>query len=43
MLTDALGRILMMENTMSMTTRHAEALAFVEQFLQRYQGASADA
>lgn len=42
MLTNALGRILMMENTMGMTTRHAEALEFVEQFLQRYEGASAD-
>ncbi len=42
MLTNALGRIVMMENTMGMTTRHAEALAFVEQFLQRYEGARAD-
>ncbi|MFJ2241594.1 hypothetical protein [Streptomyces sp. NPDC087859] len=41
MLTNTLGRILMMENTLGMTTRHAEALAFVEQFLQRYEGASA--
>jgi AcrR family transcriptional regulator len=40
MLTNALGRILMMENTMGMTTRHAEARTFVEQFLQRYEGAS---
>lgn len=42
MLTNALGRILMMENTMGMTTRHTEALAFVEQFLQHYEGTSAD-
>ncbi|MER5521678.1 helix-turn-helix domain-containing protein [Streptomyces sp. NPDC002763] len=42
MLANALGRILMMENTMGMTTRHAEALEFVEQFLQRYEGAPAD-
>ncbi|MEU6142728.1 helix-turn-helix domain-containing protein [Streptomyces sp. NPDC047081] len=42
MLTNALGRIIMMENTMGMTARHAEALAFVEQMLQRYEGASAD-
>ncbi|MEH0574129.1 MULTISPECIES: helix-turn-helix domain-containing protein [Streptomyces] len=43
MLTNALGRVLMMENTMGMSTRHAEVLAFVEQFLQRYEGASAPA
>ncbi|MFJ8057395.1 TetR/AcrR family transcriptional regulator [Streptomyces sp. NPDC096142] len=42
MLTNALGRIIMMENTMGLTTRHAEALAFVEQFLQRYEGAPAE-
>ncbi|MET9382640.1 helix-turn-helix domain-containing protein [Streptomyces sp. NPDC002928] len=36
-LTNALGRILMMENAMGMTTRHEEALAFVEQMLQRYE------
>lgn len=42
MLTNALGRILMMENTMGMTTRHTEALAFVEQFLQHYEGPPAD-
>ncbi|MEU6379045.1 helix-turn-helix domain-containing protein [Streptomyces sp. NPDC046909] len=42
MLTNALGRILMMENTMGMTARHAEALEFVERFLQRYEGAPAD-
>ncbi|MEB8341418.1 TetR/AcrR family transcriptional regulator [Streptomyces endophyticus] len=40
-LTNALGRILMMENTMGMTTRHEEAVAFVEDFLKRYEGASA--
>ncbi|MER5750117.1 helix-turn-helix domain-containing protein [Streptomyces sp. NPDC002088] len=39
-LTNALGRNLMMENAMGMTTRHEEALAFVEQMLQRYEGAS---
>jgi hypothetical protein len=33
----------MMENTMGMTTRHAEALAFVERFLERYEGAAAQA
>ncbi|MFF4260088.1 hypothetical protein ACFY1L_54015 [Streptomyces sp. NPDC001663] len=38
MLANALGRILMM----GMTTRHAEALEFVEQFLQRYEGAPGD-
>ncbi|MBA2951346.1 TetR/AcrR family transcriptional regulator [Streptomyces himalayensis] len=43
MLTNALGRILMMENAMGMTTRHEEALAFVEQILQRYEGATAPA
>lgn len=43
MLTNALGRIIMMENTMGMTARHAEALAFVEQFLQHHEGAVADA
>ncbi|MEU9449050.1 helix-turn-helix domain-containing protein [Streptomyces sp. NPDC048277] len=42
-LTNALGRIIMMENTMGMTTRHAEALDFVEQFLRRYEGTAADA
>ncbi|MFC8519375.1 TetR/AcrR family transcriptional regulator [Streptomyces sp. NPDC057257] len=42
MLTNALGRIIMMENTMGMTARHAEALAFVEQFLQRYESGAAD-
>ncbi|MGW3289022.1 TetR/AcrR family transcriptional regulator [Streptomyces sp. NPDC001002] len=42
MLANALGRILMMENAMGMTTRHTEALEFVEQFLQRYESASAD-
>lgn len=42
MLTNALGRIIMMENTMGLTTRHAEVLAFVEQFLQRYEGAPAE-
>ncbi len=42
MLANALGRILMMENTMGMTTRHAEALDFVEKFLQRYESAPAD-
>lgn len=42
MLTNALGRILTMENTMGMTTRHAEARAFVEGFLQRYEGAPTD-
>ncbi|MFD4511121.1 TetR/AcrR family transcriptional regulator [Streptomyces sp. NPDC058457] len=42
MLTNALGRILMMESAMGMTTRHAEALEFVERFLQRYEGAAAD-
>ncbi|MGI5460814.1 TetR/AcrR family transcriptional regulator [Streptomyces sp. CA-249302] len=42
MLTNALGRIIMMENTMGMTTRHAEALAFVEQVLERYEGTAAD-
>lgn len=40
MLTNALGRILMMENTMGMTTRHAEAVEFVEHFLQRYEPAA---
>lgn len=40
-LTNALGRILMMENTMGMTTRHEEAMAFVEDFLKRYEGAPA--
>ncbi|WP_232838169.1 TetR/AcrR family transcriptional regulator [Streptomyces geranii] len=38
MLTNALGRILMMENAMGMTTRHAEAREFVERLLQRYEG-----
>ncbi len=38
-LTNALGRILMMENTMGMSTRHAETIAFVEDFLKRYDGA----
>ncbi|MEU6352940.1 helix-turn-helix domain-containing protein [Streptomyces sp. NPDC047072] len=42
MLTNALGRILMMENAMGMTTRHAEASAFVEDFLRRYEGASTE-
>lgn len=42
MLTNALGRILMMENTMGMTTGHAEALEFVERFLQRYEGTSSE-
>ncbi|WP_405814026.1 TetR/AcrR family transcriptional regulator [Streptomyces sp. NBC_01390] len=42
MLTNALGRIIMLENTMGMTARHAEALTFVEQFLQRYEGSAAD-
>ncbi|MEU3339479.1 hypothetical protein ACWCQ1_30685 [Streptomyces sp. NPDC002144] len=42
-MTNALGRIIMMENTMGMTTRHTEALAFVEQFLERYEGAATDA
>ncbi|MFI5795037.1 TetR/AcrR family transcriptional regulator [Streptomyces sp. NPDC051677] len=42
MLTNALGRIIMMENTMGMTTRHTEAIAFVEQFLQRYESTAAD-
>ncbi|MEU1340134.1 helix-turn-helix domain-containing protein [Streptomyces sp. NPDC005827] len=40
MLTNALGRIIMMENTMGMTTRHADALDFVEWFLRRYEGAT---
>ncbi|MFJ9173972.1 TetR/AcrR family transcriptional regulator [Streptomyces sp. NPDC102360] len=40
-LTNALGRNLMMENAMGMTTRHEEALAFVEQKLQRHEGAPA--
>ncbi|MHC5257694.1 TetR/AcrR family transcriptional regulator [Streptomyces sp. UC4497] len=38
-LTNALGRNLMMERAMGMTTRHDEALAFVEQFLQQCEGA----
>lgn len=42
MLTNALGRIIMMENAMGMTTRHAEALDFVEQFLQRHEGTTAN-
>ncbi len=42
MLMNALGRIIMMEDTMGMTTRHAEALAFVEQFLQHYEGSPTD-
>ncbi|MBK6013962.1 TetR/AcrR family transcriptional regulator [Streptomyces sp. MBT53] len=42
MLANALGRILMMENTMGMTTRHAEALDFVEQFLRRHENTPAD-
>ncbi|WP_425826282.1 TetR family transcriptional regulator [Streptomyces fractus] len=37
-LTNALGRNLMMEEAMGMTTRHKEALAFVEQMLQHYEG-----
>ncbi|WOX15340.1 helix-turn-helix domain-containing protein [Streptomyces sp. N50] len=41
-LANALGRILMMENTMGMTTRHAETLDFVEKFLQRYESAPAE-
>ncbi|MGD6749593.1 TetR/AcrR family transcriptional regulator [Streptomyces sp. BH105] len=40
-LTNALGRILMMEDTMGMTTRHEEAVAFVEDFLRRYEGTPA--
>ncbi|MFF5302004.1 TetR/AcrR family transcriptional regulator [Streptomyces sp. NPDC013161] len=42
MLMNALGRIIMMEDTMGMRTRHAEALAFVEQFLQHYEGTHTD-
>lgn len=42
MLTNALGRILMMENTMGMTAHHDEARAFVESFLERYEGAAAE-
>ncbi len=42
-LTNALGRVLMMENAMGMNTRHAETLAFVEEVLQRYEGTSAPA
>ncbi|MET9386222.1 hypothetical protein ABZY09_35460 [Streptomyces sp. NPDC002928] len=42
-LTNALGRVVMMENAMGMTARHEEALAFVEQILQRYEGAPAPA
>ncbi|MGW0684070.1 TetR/AcrR family transcriptional regulator [Streptomyces sp. NPDC002754] len=40
-LTNALGRILTMENTMGMTTGHEEAVKFVEDFLQRYEGTPA--
>lgn len=40
-LTNALGRIMTLEEAMGMTTRHAEALAFVEAALDRIQGASA--
>lgn len=39
-LTNALGRNLMLEKAMGMTTRHEEALAFVEQMLQRYERAT---
>ncbi|MGW0949027.1 TetR/AcrR family transcriptional regulator [Streptomyces sp. NPDC002623] len=39
-LANALGRIIMIENTMGMTTGHTEALAFVERFLQHYDGTS---
>lgn len=42
-LTNALGRNLMMEKAMGMNTRHAETLAFVEEVLQRYEGTSAPA
>ncbi|MBO4258190.1 hypothetical protein [Streptomyces griseorubiginosus] len=37
MLTNAPGRIIMRENTLGVTTRRTEALAFVEQFLERYE------
>lgn len=39
-LTNALGRNMMMENTMGLTALHPEALAFVEDFLQQYEGAT---
>ncbi|MFJ9176056.1 TetR/AcrR family transcriptional regulator [Streptomyces sp. NPDC102360] len=40
-LTNALGRILTMENTMGMTAGHEEAVKFVEDFLDRYEGTPA--
>ncbi|MCX4831338.1 TetR/AcrR family transcriptional regulator [Streptomyces sp. NBC_01016] len=37
-LANALGRNMMMEHTMGLTARHAETLAFVEDFLQDREG-----